>query len=344
MPDTGSITVWVKVINDNGCINSVSTTIEVARCINQLQGSCTFTQPANVGTFANFPSNYSASTFVSLTDERDSKVYTVVKIAGRWVMAQNLNYQKDLTFNANSNQANGVSFISVGSGVPAIGSFWCPGGDNSVTSTWASCDVWGALYSWETAMMVDGRWTSSAQNSSAWSEPTDNYGASTSTGNTQNHARSNAGDVVDGRGICPPNWHVPTDEEWGVLLNAMETGTQNHNSNYNTWLGYDAGKCAKAKCTADNSTSYVNDTQANWYYHADNVGTDDYGFRVLPAGIRLYDGSYFNYRGINANFWSSSAYSTTTAWIRYFTHSRTTVYRNNYNRSNGFSVRCIRDE
>ncbi|MDR0729384.1 MAG: DUF1566 domain-containing protein, partial [Prevotellaceae bacterium] len=29
MPDTGSITVWVKVINDNGCINSASTTIEV---------------------------------------------------------------------------------------------------------------------------------------------------------------------------------------------------------------------------------------------------------------------------------------------------------------------------
>jgi hypothetical protein len=69
-----------------------------------------------------------------------------------------------------------------------------------------------------------------------------------------------------------------------------------------------------------------------------------YGFRVLPAGYRNYDGSNFYNRGNNAFFWSSSAYSATNAWNRYFNYNNATVNRNNNNnRSYGFSVRCIRD-
>jgi uncharacterized protein (TIGR02145 family) len=68
-----------------------------------------------------------------------------------------------------------------------------------------------------------------------------------------------------------------------------------------------------------------------------------YGFRVLPAGRRNNDGSNFNNRGSNTYFWSSSAYSSTNAWIRRFNYSNATVNRNNYNRSYGLSVRCIRD-
>ncbi|MDR0581435.1 MAG: hypothetical protein LBG31_00560, partial [Prevotellaceae bacterium] len=63
-----------------------------------LQGNCTFTQPPVVNTFSAFPSTYSASTFVSLVDERDLKMYTAVKIGGRWWMGQNLNYQTGLTY------------------------------------------------------------------------------------------------------------------------------------------------------------------------------------------------------------------------------------------------------
>jgi hypothetical protein len=67
-----------------------------------------------------------------------------------------------------------------------------------------------------------------------------------------------------------------------------------------------------------------------------------YGFRVLPAGYRN-NGGNFNNRGNNANFWSSSAYSSTNAWRRNFNYDNATVNRNNTNRSNGYSVRCIRD-
>jgi uncharacterized protein (TIGR02145 family) len=64
---------------------------------------------------------------------------------------------------------------------------------------------------------------------------------------------------------------------------------------------------------------------------------------VLPAGYRNNNGSNFNNRGNEADFWSSSAYSGTNAWNREFNYNRTDVNRNNNNRSNGFSVRCIRD-
>jgi uncharacterized protein (TIGR02145 family) len=72
-------------------------------------------------------------------------------------------------------------------------------------------------------------------------------------------------------------------------------------------------------------------------------GTDDYGFCILPAAYRSNSGSYFNYRGYYAYFWSSSAYSSTNAWRRYFYYNYATVYRINNNRSYGFSVRCVRD-
>jgi uncharacterized protein (TIGR02145 family) len=312
---------------------------------NQPQGSCTYTEPAVVGTFANFDKNYSAATYVSLTDKRDNKNYPVVKIGSRWVMARNLNYQKDLNFNAASNQANGKSFISTTNGTPAIGSFWCPGANGATTSTQVACEVWGALYTWETAMMVDGKFTSSAHNSSTWSEPS-SYGTNTNSANTQNHARSDAGAVTGGRGICPPNWHVPTDEEWGVLLNEIETGTKNHNAGIQ-WLGTDAGTRAKSKCTAPSGdasgNTCENDPEMPWCGSC-TESTDTYGFRVHPAGLRHTDGPHFANRLGAVYYWSSTAYSGGGAWRRHFGCRFTGACRGHeYPRAMGFSVRCIRD-
>jgi uncharacterized protein (TIGR02145 family) len=293
-----------------------------------------------VGTFAAFPSSYSASTFVTLTDERDGNNYTVVKLGNKWVMAQNLNYQMGLTWQANSNMPSTGS----GQNTALIGHFWCPGGYSSgaTTSTQASCDVWGALYSWETAMSFDGL--------GGWSENTTYHtGAANATSSQFNHGRTATGSGTGGRGICPPNWHVPTDFEWGVLLDAMEGGGGNtHQTASNTgWMGTNAGSRAKAACTVgDNSTSgntYVNDTQANWYYRSGRVGIDYYRFRVLPAGYLTDNGSSFGGRGTYAYFWCSSAYSSTNAWLRGFRYENANVYRDYNTRSFGFSVRCIQN-
>jgi uncharacterized protein (TIGR02145 family) len=306
-------------------------TLFVVQPVNQPQGSCTFTQPPVVGTFASFNKNYSASTFITLMDERDNNNYTVAKIGGYWVMAQNLNYKKDLHFNANSNQANGVTFTSTANGIPAIGSFWCPGNDHATSSLLASCDAWGALYTWETVMMVDGKWSDESKNASNWAgDPA--YSTGSGSGNTNNGGRG-----TNNRGICPQNWHVPTDGELGDILNAMETGTKNHNTSSN-WAGTDAGSRGKAKCTCSTGNC---STDAITFWNQDNIAQDSYGLRVLPAGYRINRGSNFARRGFEAVYWSSSVASSADAWFRYFYDNDDQVSRIYNSRSNAFSVRCV---
>ena len=96
-----------------------------------------------------------------LQDPRDQKVYKTVKMAdGKVWMAENLNYQVGMTFNQQSNQANGQPFTSTENGVPAIGSFWCPAvAGATVSADKNTCTVYGALYTWETAMSPDGKGT-----------------------------------------------------------------------------------------------------------------------------------------------------------------------------------------
>jgi uncharacterized protein (TIGR02145 family) len=305
----------------------------------QQQGSCTYTEPVVVGTFANFDPNYSAATYVSLTDERDNKNYPVVKIGGRWIMARNLNYQEGLAWYANSAEPS----ADTGSNEKLRGVFWCPGGNSSptVTSNSAGCDAWGALYVWETAMMLDGKgsWTEAANS-------THNTGAANVGGSLINQGRTAlTGNTYGGRGICPVNWHVPTDNEWGIILDSMEKdgGTRHQTASGSNWYGADAGTRGKSICTttASNTAGDVSDTYARWYNSS--LGTDVYGIRALPAGRRHDNGSYFYYRGREAYFWSSSVCNGTTAWNRIFNYSLGTVRRTNDTRSFGFSVRCIRD-
>jgi uncharacterized protein (TIGR02145 family) len=312
--------------NSNAFIVSVSLDRTKGCSTNQLQGSCTFTQPPVVGTFANFRNDYSASTFVTLTDERDSKNYTVVKIGSRWIMAQNLNYQKGLNWQTNSKDPS----TGQGQNTALIGYFWCPGSNTSSSS--ATCNLYGALYSWETAVSFDGK--------GAWTEASGSYctGAANTANCKINHGRTSSGSGNSGRGICPENWHVPTDFEWGVIFDNMEStagGTVHQKASGNAWYGTDAGTRGKAKCSGSSS-----DTNPVW---SSGAGTDVYGFRVLPAGHRWYDGSSFGNRDTDAIFWSSSATSSSFAWHRHFYYDRATVERYNANRSYGLSVRCIRD-
>ena len=63
-------------------------------------------------------------------------------------------------------------------------------------------------------------------------------------------------------------------------------------------------------------------------------------FGALPAGN--YNGSYNN-SGNNANFWSSTEASSGNAWNRNLNYNNASVNRNSNNKSNGYSVRCLRD-
>jgi uncharacterized protein (TIGR02145 family) len=336
---TGTYNYTLTAEEGNGCSHtSVIGTIKVEAPPGtyQDQGSCTFTQPAVLSTFALFPATYSASTFATLTDERDGNNYAVVKMPdGKWWMAQNLNYQKDLTWTVNSNQPS----TGNGQNTALIGHFWCPGVNGAMASTRASCDVWGALYSFETAMMVDGKWSDDTRTNTAWTDvsPSNN----TTSGNT-----NNGGKGAGSHGICPANWHVPTDAEWGNLFNAMESSTKNHNTGTGH-RGAEAVSKSKSTCSCGNGVTGSNcmdDINNNWLYDA-NVppGSDAYGFRVVPAGHRHHDGTGYYTRGDQGIFRSSSAATTAEAWARIIYHTAPLVNRNSYVRGFGFSVRCVRN-
>jgi uncharacterized protein (TIGR02145 family) len=301
----------------------------ILSAINQPQGGCTFTQPPLVGTFASFDNNYSASTYVTLTDERDSKNYAVVKINNRWWMAQNLNYQVGLTYWNRHDLPNSTN----GPNLEIRGGFWCPANSNPVDIT--VCDYWGALYAWETAMMLDGK--------GIWTETTGSSGYCTGAANTdackQNWGRTaSSGTTIGGRGICPPNWHVPTDFELGVLMDGMESsgGTTHQTTSVNgNWVGTDAGTRGKAKCSGSSS-----DTNPTW---SSGAGTDNYNFRGIASDERNGDGTMDSERGRYAALWSSSVTDNSAAWYLAFSCNVGVVSRRCYPRSFGHSIRCVRD-
>ena len=111
-------------------------------------------------------------------------------------------------------------------------------------------------------------------------------------------------------GLCPTDWHVPTDLEWTEMTSSL--GSEQF-----------AGNLMKAK------------------YDDFWDGTNLSGFSGLPGGYRFYDG-YFNGAGNGGSWWSSSPVGST-AWSRSLNLNGENVGLANANPRFGFSVRCVRD-
>ncbi len=130
------------------------------------------------------------------------------------------------------------------------------------------------------------------------------------------------------QGICPPGWHLPTDEEWKVLEGAVDSQYGIGNAEWDIddhWRGYDAGTNLK--------------TTSGWY--ANGNGTDLFSFSGLPGGAR-YDGGFFGDVG-NYGIWWTSTEDYGYAWGRYLSYGNPEVDRDYSYEGYGFSVRCLRD-
>jgi uncharacterized protein (TIGR02145 family) len=102
------------------------------------------------------------------------------------------------------------------------------------------------------------------------------------------------------QGICPPGWHLPTDEEWKVLEGAVDSQYGIGDPEWDlsgVYRGSDAGTNLK-------TTSGWNDN---------GNGTDLFGFSGLPGG-GCYNYGSFNDVGYLGNWWTSSEVSITSAW------------------------------
>jgi uncharacterized protein (TIGR02145 family) len=132
------------------------------------------------------------------------------------------------------------------------------------------------------------------------------------------------------QGICPPGWHLPTDEDWKVLEGAVDSqygiGDPEWDISYD-YRGFDAGTNLK--------------TTSGWYENGN--GTDLFGFSGLPGGFRFSSG-YFYDVGYLGYWWASSEGGGYFAWYRYLYFLSPEVYRSSSYKEYGFSVRCLRDE
>ena len=119
--------------------------------------------------------------------------------------------------------------------------------------------------------------------------------------------------VNDCHGLAPYGWHVPTDAEWTILSD---------------FLGGENQAGTKMKSTSGWSAS-------------GNV-TNSSGFSGLPGGYRYSNGDFY-YFGRYGFWWSASENSESSAWDWVLYNSFSFLTHSYHSKSDGFSVRCVRD-
>jgi uncharacterized protein (TIGR02145 family) len=105
------------------------------------------------------------------------------------------------------------------------------------------------------------------------------------------------------QGLCPPAWHIPSENEWNTLF-----------------------------------TVYI----SNGFAGSPLKYTGYSGFNALLSGIR-FDNSNWGFDSFAAFFWSSTTQGPTKAWAHAMNGINPSVSYYPGNRSNAFYVRCIKN-
>lgn len=114
--------------------------------------------------------------------------------------------------------------------------------------------------------------------------------------------------------ICPIGWHIPTNEEWNLLIE---------------FLG--GNEIAANKLKKEGKGYWLEDTEA----------TNEVSFNAVPGGLRdANQESKFSSFGYLGNWWSLNLDGTVNALLL---KSNTKVSLEEYSQNNGVSIRCIKD-
>lgn len=118
------------------------------------------------------------------------------------------------------------------------------------------------------------------------------------------------------QGICPAGWHVPSNGEWATLINS------------------NGGSSSAGGSLMETGT-------AHWY-GPNSLATNSTGFTGLPGGDKYVDGSFGNmlYDGY---FWTSTGYDASNVMQTSLFHNSNLVGVNNFPKTGGLSLRCIKD-
>lgn len=112
--------------------------------------------------------------------------------------------------------------------------------------------------------------------------------------------------------ICPLGWHLPSYNEWSILIG---------------YLGANQGSKLKSSF--------------GWNKSSEKNGTNESGFSALPGGYRKPSGQ-FKGNGFIGSWWSSTMYDKENAWSLSLSFDNDSAGWEKYNLYGGFSVRCIK--
>lgn len=133
--------------------------------------------------------------------------------------------------------------------------------------------------------------------------------------------------VNDPRGLAPVGYHIPTDDEWAILIN---------------YLGGDEEAGNLLKTPGSTTRNCVKPSTCKIWSSPNPDATNISFFTALPGGSRNYLGNYSNIGG-NGYWWSSTEITTDNAWGRYLNYSGGSAYNINFNKKNGLSIRLIKN-
>jgi uncharacterized protein (TIGR02145 family) len=128
--------------------------------------------------------------------------------------------------------------------------------------------------------------------------------------------------------IAPPGWHVPSNNDWNILIN------------------YTGGSSIAEKKLKEAGLQHWGIAGDNYYYNSSN---NESGFSALPGGGIYYDGSFGRIH-VWCSFWSTT-FNPNTPWdaSHFFMECSNAGNPNEYIRSwddrkeDGFSVRLVKD-
>lgn len=184
-------------------------------------------------------------------------------------------------------------------------------------------ETYGCLYDWPSAMGLDSTWL----------------------------VKTWTGDPINNQGICPPDWHLPTDEEWKEL---------------ESFLGMPEAALNDIKYLRSGISEYFSNLpeyppvgkflKAVYGWSGVGIGDNHSGFNAIPAGTRR-ESPPFYYSGLGnwAYFWSATvAYVNPasypsdqheqTAWSRELPGNSEDDYRMFSSFNYGQSVRCVKNQ
>jgi uncharacterized protein (TIGR02145 family) len=116
--------------------------------------------------------------------------------------------------------------------------------------------------------------------------------------------------------VCPPDWHLPDNEEWLTLINFLGSDTL-------------AGGKIKEKDTS--------------HWKIPNTGaTNETGFTALPGGVRSDDGKFYDIWE-TGRWWSATEESTNNASSMMTFFDKSSAEIRLIFKKMAISVRCIKD-